>query len=51
MGSANLLDLPPELFHNFVFKHLSDVDIYNLRKIGCKTLHDVSKEYVQIGKF
>ena len=51
MSATSILDLSTELFHNGIFKYLGDIDIHNFGKCGNQRLKEISKGYVELGKF
>ena len=49
LSQASLSNLPDVPLRQ-IFRHLSDLDIYNLGQIGSPNIRRIANDYVQLGK-
>ena len=50
MSQTSIIDLPPEIFQDFIFAHLSDDDIYSLGRSGNARLKAIAEDYINSGE-
>ena len=49
MSCTGLSILPTEILRDFIFKYLSDVDVYRLGNCGDQRLKEICENFTQVG--
>ena len=50
MSCIGLSILPTEILRDFIFKYLSDVDVYRLGNCGDQRLKEICENFTQVGR-